>query len=147
MAYTRREAREKLAELLAAHEYTPGVKTFAKVWSAQMKEAGGLTPVAMVWNGPLWFSTRRTADAAQYDAGLRVALMVSRNLNEENTEDWLDRSARALLQIVEANIELDGFWRYIEFSGESYLDFPPVETGTQYRREIIDLRVYLGVGV
>jgi hypothetical protein len=73
--------------------------------------------------------------------------MVSRSVNEEASEDWLDRSTLAVLQIVQDNLTLPNYWNYIEFAAESYLDFPPVETGTQYRREIIDLRVYLGVGV
>lgn len=147
MSYTRYDARHKLADLLALHEFTPGKKTFAKVWTSQMKETQGYTPVVMIWNGPLWFSTRRTADAADYDAGLRVGIYVSRELDEEKTEDYLDRSAAAVIQTVKDNIQIPDYWGYIEFAAESYLDFPPIETGTQYRREIIDLRVYLGVGV
>lgn len=146
MAYTRNEARNKLAELLEAHEYAPGKKTFSKVWSSQLKEWGNLTPVAMVWNGPLWFSNRRTADAAVHSAGLRVALLVLRS-DEEKSEDYLDRGTNALLEIIQENLTLPPFWQYIEMGGESFLDFPPVETGAQYRREIIDLRAYMGAGV
>lgn len=144
MAYTRREAREKLAQLLAEHEYQPGKRTLTKVWDAQVKEVEGLTPIAMVWNGPLWFDQKRAGDAPIHSVGLRVALMVART-DEQKSEDWLDRSTEALLEIIRANISLDGYWTYIEFAGETYLDFPPVESGEQYRREIFDLRAYMNV--
>lgn len=147
MPYTRREARHKFADLLRLDEYTAGKKTFTEVYSAQMKETGGLSPVAMVWDGPLWFSTRRTADAAVESAGLRVGILISRTGPEEPSEDYLDRSIEGVMRIVRNNIQLENYWNYIEFAAESYLDYPPIETGTQYRREIIDLRVYLGVGV
>lgn len=146
MAYTRKEAREKLAELLAAHEYEPGKKTFQVVYSAQVTELKGMSPVAMVWNGPVWFSNRRTADASIHSAGLRVGMMVRRE-DEERAEDFLDRGTDALLSIIQSNITLPPFWMYLEFGGETYLDFPPIETGAQYRREIIDLRAYMDTGI
>lgn len=142
MAYTRLDARKKLAELLSAHEFMPGRKTFQMVWPAPMKNVQGMSPVAMIWDGPLWISKR--SPATQSNAGLRVAVLVRRDDGKEvEAEDRLDRSVQAVLDVMNANVQLAGYWEFLEFGGETFLDFPPIETGTQYRREIIDLRAHL----
>lgn len=145
MAHTREDARHRIVELLEAMEFEPGEPIFAAVYPAQMKKVGGESPVAMVWNGPLWFSNRRTADAAVNTAGIRVGIYVARN-NEPNTENMMDLISQRMLQLVKQHLSEDGYWYYIEFSNETFPDYPPIEEGTQYRREIFDLRVYFELG-
>lgn len=146
MAHNRHDARKRIAALLEADEYEPGKKTFARVYTAQMKKTGGESPIAMVWNGPLWFSQRRTEDASVNTAGIRIGIYVSRTKSEEAAEDYMDRSAAAVMRLVREHLQDDGYWYYLEFETQSYPDFPPVEEGTQYRREMIDLRAYFELG-
>ncbi len=120
----------------------PGRKAFQKVWDAPMKDVQGMSPVAMVWDGPLWITKR--SPATTFNAGLRVAVLVRRDEGKEQlAEDILDRSVEAVIKVVNDNVMIDGIWYFLEFGGESFLDFPPIESGTQYRREILELRAHM----
>lgn len=145
MAYNRKSTRERIVELLSEMELRPGKPLFAAVHNAQMKSQSGLSPTANVWNGPLWLSQRRTQDATVNTGAVRVGIYIARN-DEEQAEDIMDNIANQIIQMVREHLQEDGYWYYLEFGEESYPDYPPIEEGTQYRREIFDLRAYYELG-
>jgi len=125
---SRKAARQAVAALLVA-----GIPDFQAVYDHEVLDPGGLSPIAIVQSDGTAPPTTFGADSRQQALIITISWIWT-----DTTEDNVDDLSDAVLDLIEANSEMDGIWSALSqdntFSRSGYTD--PID-GIVYRLESI----------
>ncbi len=144
MSYSRRIARDALADLLSAA--LTGVGNPAQAfYGYPVKDFQGQSPTVILASSSSRrdqeaIATRREANL-YYDIRIFVR-HVDTNWTEQDAENALDAIEAAIDEVIAANRCTDD-WRWIEYDGQTSTDIVPVG-GMDFRYERIPLRIEVG---